>query len=56
VDSLHTLEALWMGIWVVTMAGDRPPGRVGVSLVSQVDLARLAAARDTDDYVRAAVA
>lgn len=50
-----TCEALWMGIPVVTLAGDLHAGRVGVSLLSTLGLERLIA-RDPADYVRIAVA
>ncbi len=46
-----TCEALWMGVPVVTLAGDRHASRVGRSLLSAVGLAELVA-RNTDDYVR----
>jgi protein O-GlcNAc transferase len=49
-----TCEALWMGVPVVTLGGCRHAGRVGVSLLSQVDLAHLCAS-DEEHYVALAV-
>ena len=50
-----TCEAMWMGVPVVTVAGDRHAARVGLSLLTQLGLTELAG--DTpDDYVRIAVA
>jgi predicted O-linked N-acetylglucosamine transferase (SPINDLY family) len=49
-----TCEALWMGVPVVALAGDRHAGRVGVSILTQLGLMDLIA--DTSrDYVRIAV-
>jgi predicted O-linked N-acetylglucosamine transferase (SPINDLY family) len=50
-----TCEALWMGVPVVTLAGNMHAGRVGVSLLSCVGLPDLIA-RDEDDFVRIASA
>jgi protein O-GlcNAc transferase len=49
-----TCEALWMGVPVITLAGNMHAGRVGVSLLSQVGLASLIA-ETTDNYIKIAV-
>lgn len=49
-----TCEALWMGIPVVTLAGDHHAGRVGVSLLSTLGLQQLIA-RNEGDYRELAV-
>ncbi len=49
-----TCEALWMGVPVVTLEGDRHAGRVGVSLLNQVGLTELIA-KTPEDYVQIAV-
>ena len=48
-----TCEALWMGVPVVTLAGDTHMSRVGVSLLSSIGLGRLVA-QDSQSYVKAA--
>ncbi len=50
-----TCEALWMGVPVICLAGDRHAGRVGESLLSQVGLGELLA-NDPAAYVDLAVA
>lgn len=45
-----TFEALWMGVPVVTLAGERWLGRMGIGTLSAVGLGALAAA-DEDTYV-----
>ncbi|MBI3452206.1 MAG: tetratricopeptide repeat protein [Rhodospirillales bacterium] len=50
-----TCEALWMGVPVVTLAGERHAGRVGASLLARVGLDELVA-RNADDYVAIAAA
>lgn len=49
-----TCEALWMGVPVVTLAGQTHVSRVGVSLLTNVGLPELVAASE-DEYVRIAV-
>jgi predicted O-linked N-acetylglucosamine transferase (SPINDLY family) len=51
----HTtsLDALWMGVPVVTLSGVRPVSRAGLSILSNFDLRELIAFSD-DDYVRIA--
>ena len=48
-----TCEALWMGVPVVTMHGDRHRSRVGESLLTHLGAPELIA-HDTADYVRIA--
>jgi protein O-GlcNAc transferase len=49
-----TCEAMWMGVPMISLIGDRHAGRVGFDLLSQVGLAELAAP-DIDRYVAKAV-
>src|SRR5690606_36356904 len=48
-----TCEALWMGVPVVTLAGDRHMSRVGVSLLNAAGHPEWVA-QSPDDYVRIA--
>jgi len=49
-----TCDALWMGVPVVTLPGEMPVSRAGLSILSTVGLAELAASSE-EDYVRIAV-
>ncbi|HEY2134649.1 MAG TPA: tetratricopeptide repeat protein [Xanthobacteraceae bacterium] len=49
-----TCEALWMGVPVVTMRGDRHASRVGASIMTRLGLETLIA-ETTEQYVAAAV-
>lgn len=50
-----TCEALWMGVPVIVLRGERHAARVGASLLTQVGLDSLIAEND-EDYVEKAVA
>ena len=50
-----TCEALWMGVPVITLRGDRHSGRVGTSILTRANLADLVAETKAD-YVEKAVA
>ena len=49
-----TCDALWMGVPVVTLVGDRPFSRSGASLLRNAGLGELIA-RTPDEYARAAI-
>ena len=49
-----TCEALWMGVPVVTLAGDRHASRVGVSILSNIGLPELIAQTE-EEYIEIAV-
>ena len=50
-----TCEALWMGVPVITLAGERHAGRVGVSILQHAGCAAFIAENE-DDYVERACA
>ncbi|HWA39923.1 MAG TPA: tetratricopeptide repeat protein [Burkholderiales bacterium] len=50
-----TCEALWMGVPVITLRGERHAGRVGASLLDTVGLGELVASSE-EDYIRIAAA
>ena len=49
-----TCEALWMGIPVITMCGDRHSSRVGASILTHVGLEEFIAT-DIDEYINMAI-
>ncbi|MEY3950076.1 MAG: hypothetical protein RJB43_1431 [Verrucomicrobiota bacterium] len=49
-----TLDALWMGVPVVSLIGPRNLGRAGLSILSNVGLADLAVP-SVDEYVETAI-
>jgi protein O-GlcNAc transferase len=49
-----SLDAFWMGVPVVTLVGQTPPGRAGLSIATNLGLPELVALTE-DDYVRIAV-
>jgi predicted O-linked N-acetylglucosamine transferase (SPINDLY family) len=51
-----TFDALWMGVPVLTLAGDRHASRVGVSILSNLELQQAFVARSEDEFVAKAAA
>lgn len=51
-----TFDALWMGVPVLTLAGDRHASRVGVSILANLDLAPALVAHNADEFVAKAAA
>ena len=49
-----TCEAVWMGVPVITLGGETPASRVGISLLSNIGIPELIA-RTTDEYIDIAV-
>ena len=49
-----TCDAVWMGVPVLTLPGEMPVSRAGLSLLSTIGLAKLVA-QSEEDYVRLAV-
>jgi predicted O-linked N-acetylglucosamine transferase (SPINDLY family) len=49
-----TLDALWMGVPVITLAGELPVGRAGVSILKNLGLEEFIAATE-DEYLRIAI-
>jgi protein O-GlcNAc transferase len=52
---MTTCDALWMGVPVISLAGEMPVSRGGLSLLSNIGLQELVAFSG-EDYVRIAVA
>ena len=51
---MTSLDALWMGVPVITLVGRTPVGRAGLSLAANLDLMQLCAQTE-DDFVRIAI-
>jgi predicted O-linked N-acetylglucosamine transferase (SPINDLY family) len=53
---MTTLEALWMGVPVVTVEGDTVVSRQTISALSNIGLANELAFKDIDSYIKGSVA